>query len=156
MKERYTKKKGKPVDDVLVSAKHVVITALMNGMSLQGAAGLAGVSRTRFNEWRVVDRDFDDQIAEAQSKFEESLVSKVVRGADKDPELAFQLLKARFPAKWGSGLMRETEERSMQEQYDRFQNNSIMANETQLMNELDFRDRLLKEMQAHSMNDEEE
>ena len=155
MRDIYRKRKVSKVDDLLVSAKRVVINALETGMSLEGAAGLAGVSRGTFNEWRVIDPRFDDEVSHAQSKFEDNLVKIVKKGADKDPKLAFEMLKARFPAKWGSGLLRENEERRMQEQYDRFQDHSLQANVNQLMNELDFRDRMQRELLSIAGDEEE-
>lgn len=146
---------GKP-PDILVSARKVVLNALQEGMSLEGAAGLAGVSRSTFNEWRVIDRHFDDLIAHATAQFESRLVKTVVRSVDKDPKLAFEMLKARFPSKWGSGELRAREETRTQEQYERFQDHSLQANTKQLLNELDFRERMRREMPSMFPSSEEE
>lgn len=126
----------------LIPAKKIVLDALRLGLSIDGAAGLAGVSRARFNEWRVIDRDFDDEISNAIAQCEDRVVRLVDQALESDPKLAFEFLKHRFPQRWGTSELRLREEERLAQQYEQMLMQSLNLKNQQLLDEYERRARV--------------
>jgi hypothetical protein len=62
---------------------------------------LVGIAPRTLREWRKHDPDFDAQIRAAEAKGEARLASVATQGAATDPRLALDMLRARYPERWG-------------------------------------------------------
>ena len=120
---------------ILLSARQVIIGALERGLSLDGAAGLAGIARARFLQWRVSDPDFEDEIAAAQARCENRIVSIVAAASSVDPKLAMEFLRHRFPHRWGTTELRRNEEERAIQQYDQMLMQGLQAEKEKITEE---------------------
>ena len=62
---------------------------------------LVGVSPRTLRRWRKQDEDFDALVRAAEAKGEARLATSAIQGAEEDPRLALDLLRARYPERWG-------------------------------------------------------
>jgi hypothetical protein len=62
---------------------------------------LVGISPRTLRRWRKEDEAFDAQIRAAEAKGEARLATIAIQGAEEDPRLALDLLRARYPERWG-------------------------------------------------------
>lgn len=80
--------------------REAYLAAVRAGMTRQGAAGAAGVSRQSAWAW-LQDEAFADRVAEAESAFERRLIRRVEIAANKGSwRAALALLERRFADRW--------------------------------------------------------
>jgi hypothetical protein len=90
----------------------LLLSQLEAGLPPSSAATLAGISKSQIASWARLAAEANaeglqtrytrlwDRIQEATAKFEQSILSKVIAGVDKDPKLGLEILRRRFPANW--------------------------------------------------------
>lgn len=62
---------------------------------------LVGISPRTLRDWRKQDADFNAKLRAAEAKGEARLALIATQGAEQDPRLALELLRARHPERWG-------------------------------------------------------
>jgi hypothetical protein len=62
---------------------------------------LVGISLRTLLRWRRQDEAFDAAVRAAEAKGEARLATLALQGAESDPRLALDLLRARYPERWG-------------------------------------------------------
>ncbi|MDI1482008.1 hypothetical protein [Polyangium sp. y55x31] len=62
---------------------------------------LVGISPRTLRAWRNQDPEFDTKLRAAEAKGEARLALIATQGAEEDPRLALDLLRARYPERWG-------------------------------------------------------
>ena len=62
---------------------------------------LVGISTRTLRRWRKEDPAFEAKVRAAEAKGEARLATIALKGAAKDPRLALDLLRSRYPERWG-------------------------------------------------------
>ncbi|MDC3985789.1 hypothetical protein [Polyangium jinanense] len=79
-----------------------ILDGLRNGhLHRPTVCALVGISTRTLRRWRKQDPEFDAEIRKAEADGEFQLSKLVLQAAEKDPRFALEVLRARYPERWG-------------------------------------------------------
>lgn len=121
----YTRSEGPPVELPKPDRKRIedeqldiLCSQIEAGVPPTTAATLAGINRATLQEWAkkaaMARADNEEnrytrrvaRIEQASAKFEQTILSKVVAGVERDPKLGLEILRRRFPKNWAEPATR--------------------------------------------------
>lgn len=79
-----------------------ILSAIRSGVTLSGAAKVAGLSARAFQRYRREHPDFHAECQRAAADLEVRMVEAIVRHAQEDGRLALEFLARRFPESWSA------------------------------------------------------
>ncbi|UQA57079.1 hypothetical protein [Polyangium aurulentum] len=92
---------GRPTTRTPEAEKAILDAIRLGQLHRPTVCKLVGISPRTLRRWQRQDEDFDAQLRAAEAKGEARLATLALRGAENDPRLALDLLRARYPERWG-------------------------------------------------------
>lgn len=89
-----------PSPEVIAANKLRICKYLEAGLWFKDACIAAGVSEPTGHRYKTDDKVFKSQVEASISKYKEKLIKCINEGATKDPKIALDILKIRFPEEW--------------------------------------------------------